>query len=183
MPSSSSLRGPRFVTSRPSNTMRPACTGRSPNTVLNTVDLPAPLGPMMVVIAPRAACRLVPFSTVKPPYPATTSSSTRRLSAKVGLDDARVAAHLRGRALGDDAALGEHQDAGAQGHHEFHVVLDDDEGRTVHGVDLPQALAQPREHGGIDAAGGLVEQHQPRPGHERHRDIEQLLLAVAQAPG
>ena len=35
----------------------------------------------------------------------------------------------------------------------------------------------------IDAAGRLVEQHEARPGHERHRGVEQLLLAVAQAAG
>src|SRR6185436_3669935 len=110
MPSSSSLRGARLVTSRPSNSTRPARAGSSPNTVLNTVDLPAPLGPMMVVIAPRSARRLVPFSTVRPPYPATTSSSSRMLSTEVGLDDLRIGAHFLRRALGDDAALGEHQD-------------------------------------------------------------------------
>src|SRR5215213_7927668 len=183
MPSSRSLRGPKLVTSRPSNTTRPPRAGSRPNTVLKTVDLPAPLGPMMVVMAPRAACRLVPLSTVKPPYPATTSSSARMLSTEVGFDDLRVAADLLGRALGDDAALGEHQDAGAQRHDEFHVVLDDDERRALRGVDLAQALAQPGEHGGIDAAGRLVEQHETRSGHERHRHVEQLLLPIAQARG
>ena len=44
-------------------------------------------------------------------------------------------------------------------------------------------LLQIGEHGQVDAAGGLVEQHQPRPAHERHRGVEQLLLAVAQAAG
>jgi branched-chain amino acid transport system ATP-binding protein len=34
--------------------MRPERTGSSPNTALNTVDLPAPFGPMMVVMAPGA---------------------------------------------------------------------------------------------------------------------------------
>src|SRR5688572_29031341 len=145
MPSSRSWRGARLVTSRPSKKTRPARAGSSPNTVLNTVDLPAPFGPMMVVIAPRAARRLVPLRTVRPPYPATTSSSARMSGAnsvsKVRLDDRRVGAHLVGRALGDDAALGEHQHAGAQRHDELHVVLDDDEGSVLRGVDLAQALA------------------------------------------
>src|SRR4051812_45593239 len=167
MPSSSSLRGPKLVTSRPSNTTRPPRARSRPNTVLNTVDLPAPLGPMIVVMAPRVACRLVPLSTVKPPYPATTSSSTRRLSTKVCLDHLRVAADFVGRALGDDAALGEHQDARAQRHDEFHVVLDDDERRALRGIDLAQAIAQSGEHGRVHAAGGFVEQDQARPGHER----------------
>src|SRR6185503_10594912 len=187
MPSSSRRRGSSFVMSRPANAMWPCRTASSPNTALKTVDLPAPLGPMTVVIAPRAACRLVPLRTVRPPYPATTSSSTRMGVAnsvsKICLDDLRVAPDLVRRALGDDAALGEHQDAGAQRHDEFHVVLDDDEGGALLRVDLAQALAQPGEHRRVDAAGGLVEQHQPRPGHERHRYVEQLLLAVAQRAG
>ncbi len=37
------------------------------------------------------------------------------------------------------------------------------------------------EHGEVDAAGGFVEQDQPRPAHECHGGIEQLLLAVGQA--
>ena len=60
-------RGPRWVISLPSNRMRPAFTGSSPNTVLNTVDLPAPFGPIIVVIAPRAARKLVPFRMVRSP--------------------------------------------------------------------------------------------------------------------
>ena len=39
------------------------------------------------------------------------------------------------------------------------------------------------EHGQVDAAGRLVEQHEARPGHEGHRGVEQLLLAVGQAAG
>jgi hypothetical protein len=34
---------------------------------LNTVDLPAPLGPISVVMAPRATLKLVPLSTVSLP--------------------------------------------------------------------------------------------------------------------
>jgi len=64
MPSSSSLRGVKFVVSRPSKRTRPRCTGSRPNTALNTVDLPAPFGPMMVVIAPRRTAKRVPWRTV-----------------------------------------------------------------------------------------------------------------------
>src|SRR5687767_191679 len=142
MPISSSWRGFRLVMSRPSNTTRPARAGSSPNTVLNTVDLPAPFGPMMVVMAPRSACRLVPFRTVSPPYPATRSSRIKRLSAnsvsKIGLDHGRIGADLLRRAFRDDAALGQHQDARAQRHDEFHVVLDHHEGGAPCSVDLAQ---------------------------------------------
>src|SRR5262245_12728328 len=102
--------------------------------------------------------------------------------AKVSLDHFRIAADLRRRAPRDDAALGEHEDAIAQRHHEFHVVLDDDEGRAPFDVDGLEPVAQAREHGQVDTAGRLVEQRKARTRHERHRGVKQLLLSVAQAP-
>ena len=59
-------------------------------------------------------------------------------------------------------------------------MLDDDEGRLALGMVGLQPFAQMPEHGQVDAAGRLVEQHQPRPGHERHGGVKQLLLPVAQ---
>ena len=50
--------------SAPSNAMRPERAGSMPNTVLNTVDLPAPFGPITVVIAPRATWNVVPCRIV-----------------------------------------------------------------------------------------------------------------------
>ena len=48
-------------------------------------------------------------------------------------------------------------------------------------VELDQELAQLVDQARIDARAGLVEQHQPRRRHERHRDVDELLLAVGQA--
>jgi len=53
--------------SRPSNTMRPLATRNRPKIALKTVDLPAPLGPITVVSAPRGTLNVVPFSTVSLP--------------------------------------------------------------------------------------------------------------------
>src|SRR5262249_59765416 len=39
------------------------------------------------------------------------------------------------------------------------------------------------KHSQVDAAGWLIEQNETRTGHECHRGIEQLLLAVAQRAG
>ena len=50
--------------SAPSNSTRPARAGSMPNTVLNTVDLPAPFGPITVVMVPRATEKLVPCRIV-----------------------------------------------------------------------------------------------------------------------
>src|ERR1700741_1842268 len=118
--------------SRSSNSMRPLATRRRPKIALNTVDLPAPFGPITVVIAPRATLKLVPCSTVSLPYPPTTPSSASSAApdsvSKVCLDDPGVAADRVGRPLGEDAALCQHQHARAERHDELHVVLDDDEG-------------------------------------------------------
>src|SRR6185436_12641016 len=125
MPRASRSRGVRFVISAPSNTMPPERAGSMPNTVLNTVDFPAPFGPITVVIAPRATWKLVPCRIVILPYPATMSVSVRIASVtKIRLDDFRVAPDLRGIALRNDASFGQHDDARAQPHDEFHVVLD-----------------------------------------------------------
>ena len=43
--------------SRPSKVIVPLRTGSRPKIVLNTVDLPAPFGPITVVIAPRRTLR------------------------------------------------------------------------------------------------------------------------------
>src|SRR5215475_2173792 len=110
MPRASRSRGALLVMSSPSNTTRPDRAGSIPNTVLNTVDLPAPFGPITVVMAPHGTASVVPCRIVILPYPATTSSSVRMASvAKVSLDHFRVALHRRGIALRDDAAFGQHQ--------------------------------------------------------------------------
>jgi hypothetical protein len=55
------------VTSAPSKTTRPARNFNSPKIALNAVDLPAPLGPMTVVIAPRGALNEAPSRIVISP--------------------------------------------------------------------------------------------------------------------
>ena len=62
-------------------------------------------------------------------------------------------------------------------------MFDHYEGGALLAIDRSQPLFEIGEHGGIDAAGRFVEQHQPWTAHERHGGIEQLLLAVRQATG
>src|SRR3954454_10211882 len=102
MPRASRSRGAKLVISAPSNKTRPERAGSMPNTVLNMVDLPAPFGPITVVIAPRATVQLVPCRIVILPYPATTSSSVRMSVAKVRLDHLGIAADGGRIALRDD---------------------------------------------------------------------------------
>jgi hypothetical protein len=61
-------------------------------------------------------------------------------------------------------------------------MLDHDEGGALLGVDGLEALLQVGQHREVHAPGRLVEEHEARPGHERHRGVEQLLLAIGQAP-
>src|SRR6476646_8199946 len=100
---------------------------------------------------------------------------------KISLDHFRVPADVGRKTARDDAALGEHEDAIAQRHDEFHVVLDDHECRAPLDVDRLQPVAQARQHGQIDAAGRFVEQGKAGARYECHGGVEQFLLAVAQA--
>src|SRR5215471_20761165 len=103
--------------------------------------------------------------------------------SEIGFDHDRIAANVMGRALGNNASLGQHQDPRAQRHDELHLVLDHDERGLALGMIGLQPLTQMGEHCRIDATGRLIEQNEPRAGHERQRDVQELLLTVAQIAG
>ena len=88
-----------------------------------------------------------------------------------------------GKPSRDDPPLGQHDDACAQRHDEFHVVLDHHEGRAVNAVVGDEPFLEAGEHAQVHAASRFIEQHQARPGHEGHRRIEKLLLAVGKRAG
>src|SRR5881227_4164837 len=60
--------GARRVTSRPSYSMRPASTRASPETRLNSVVLPAPLGPRMPSVSPASTASEMSSVTFSAPY-------------------------------------------------------------------------------------------------------------------
>ena len=103
--------------------------------------------------------------------------------SKIRFDDDRVTPDVLRRTLCDETTFCQHKHACAERHDEFHLVLDHHEGGAALGVVGVQPFAQVPEHCQIDTAGGLVEQHQPRPGHEGHRSVEQFLLTVTQRTG
>src|SRR5712692_5189279 len=154
--------------SSPSKTMRPARARTMPNTVFSSVDLPAPLAPMMDTMSPAWTRTDTPRSTSTSSYPARTSLSSRSgapsrcSTAKVGLDDLRVAADRRRRALGDLLAVV---------HHHLHVVLDQEDGLAPP-VQPADVLHHLPDEGGVHGGGGLVEQEQIGVGHERRREGE-----------
>ena len=61
-----------MVMSLPSKPILPARAGSMPKIVLKTVDLPAPFGPITVVMPPRGTENVVPLRMVILPYPAVT---------------------------------------------------------------------------------------------------------------
>src|SRR6266480_7292099 len=176
--------GGRPVTSLPAKTMLPACGRTIPNTVLSSVDLPAPLAPMMDTMCPACTRSDTPRSTSTSAYPARTSVSASSVgsAAKVRLDDVRVAADRLRRALGDLLAVIEHDDALGDVHDHLHVVLD-----QKHGFALPMQLEDVGlhliDHRGIHRRGRLVEQEQVGVGHERGREREELALPVGEGAG
>ena len=76
----------------------------------------------------------------------------------------------------------EHDDRIAQPHDEIHVVLDEQERQPAR-VQLPDALLDLLDEQWIDAGGRLVEEYEPRVGHQHGRELEQLLLSVREVAG
>src|ERR1700694_3079094 len=72
--------------SRPSKTTRPAVGWNSPVTLLNSVVLPAPLGPMRAKTSPRLICKLTLSTATRPPNRLVKFVSSRMLSALSGTD-------------------------------------------------------------------------------------------------
>lgn len=72
--------------------------------------------------------------------------------------------------------MGEAVDAPGQAHDHAHVVLDDDEGDAELGIGAREPVHEAVDEGGVDARRGLVEQQQARAVHQRHGELEELLL-------
>ena len=79
--------------------------------------------------------------------------------------------------------MGEAVDPVRHVHDDAHVVLDDEQGDPELGVGALQAVDQAVDQGGVDAGRGLVEQQHGRLVHQRHRELEQLLLPERQRAG
>src|SRR4029453_12566871 len=123
----------------PSGSARPPLVGSSPMTALSSDDLPAPLAPSTATISPGSTVSETPRSAWTRPYRTWTSRSSRRMTllrrrgfqAEVGLSDQRILADLAWRPLRDLTAEIEHDHLLAQGTHEMHIVLDQEQGDAV----------------------------------------------------
>src|ERR1700688_4982450 len=102
MPSWARRCGGSVVTSWPSTIMRPPVGGSAPAMALNSVVLPAPLGPIMARRWPRGTVRLTP-STARKASNATTTSESVQIGSDTtiaGRWNAAPAAPPRWRAQG-----------------------------------------------------------------------------------
>ena len=100
--------------------------------------------------------------------------------AEIGVDHLLVALDLVGRAVGDLAAVFEHDHAVGQVHHHAHVVLDQRDGGAellVHVEDEARHVLLLLE---VHAGHRLVEQQQLRLHRERAAELDALLQAVGQ---
>ena len=102
--------------------------------------------------------------------------------AEIGLDHARIARDALRRALGDDAALGQHIDALGQADDRLHHVLDqkDRDAAVADGADDRDHVADLRR---VEPGQHLVEQEQLRLGRKRARKLEALAAGDRQARG
>ena len=84
--------------SRPSNEMRPLPGTTVPEMALNSVVLPAPLGPTMATNCPSLTCNDTSVSACDPPYEtvsdSTCSNGVHPFAAEIGFDDRRGPRHL-----------------------------------------------------------------------------------------
>src|SRR2546422_1558917 len=124
---------------RPSNTMRPRVGESRPDTARSVEVLPAPLAPIRQTNSPGCTTRSRPRRAATGPYAAWRSSrlsngvrsGTITGGPQIGADDVRVRLDGGGRALGDHAAVVQHDHGVRDGHDHPHVVLDQEHGRAL----------------------------------------------------
>src|SRR2546422_5100399 len=166
----------------------------NPMMTLKVVDLPAPFGPITATTSPAFTWSETSWRIWRDPYPASTwwsSRSARALetapeailasAAEVGLENALVTRDLGGRPLGDLHTPVHDEDPLAVVHDHVHVVLDDHD-RLALPLQPVDVIEQVLEQGSVHTGRRLVEQDQVGVGHERPRELQELLLPVGKAP-
>src|SRR6185295_8166432 len=107
-----------------------------PMIVRSSVDLPAPLGPMITQISPGPTSRDMSRMTGAWPYELVRSwtdsiAMSRASGAEIRRHDFRVGLYF-GRSAGRNPAAGvDHHDLVAQRHNDIHVVFDQQDSQVV----------------------------------------------------
>src|SRR5215831_966659 len=168
--------------SRPSRRTRPPRIGKRPAIASMSVVLPAPFGPTTVTSSRAPTTSETSQTATASPW-ATSRRSTSSIGlAEIRADHVRIAHHLPRKALGDDPAAAQDDHAIGEVQDRPHDVLDEDDG----GAALPDATNETERVGhlrGRQTREHFVEQHEPRLGGERAREIEKLPLEQVQLAG
>src|ERR1700722_4945264 len=80
---------------------------------------------------------------------------------------------------GDDPAVDEHGEAVGEREHRLHVVLDQQDRHAA--LELAEHLHHPRRFLWPHAGHRLVEEQEPRPRDERHRNLKLAVLAMTES--
>src|SRR5574341_984114 len=104
------------------------------------------------------------------------------VGAQVRLDDERVGRDLRGRPLGDLAAVVEDDHPVGQAHDRVHDMLDHDD-RDAALTDLPDEVEERRTLHRVQPGDGFVEQQYPRARRQCPSDLEPLAAGQRELSG
>src|ERR1700744_4182423 len=160
----------------------------------------------MQIDCPTATQRSIPCSTSILPKPARSRSTKRagftcaspispspklarqdRLQpsfcTKISLDDLRRVADFLRCALCQNAALRKTISIVRQSHDYLHIMLYDEKRGPHYQVYLPQARNESLDQGRADAGCRLIKQKGFCPSHQRHGQLQHLLLSKGEAPG
>src|SRR5207244_32169 len=175
--------GGNAVMSRPSSEIAPAAGWCRPMIERRSVDLPAPLAPMMASVSPGATVRLTSVSACR--YPCRTvrlRTSSIDIDSEVDLLHLRVGENLLRFAFCDQATAGETDDAADGSGERVDDMLHPDDAHPA----LPYAVHDRDElrHFGIgEPAGDLVQQEDARLGRQPARELKTFPLEQAEATG
>src|SRR3954465_10761076 len=131
--------GPRPVMSASPRRMVPLVGGRSPESRLVSVDLPAPLGPMTAWMRPRQRSTETSLTAARPPKRLVRCVAESRISSAIGV----VLAAAGPRHEAEDAARGERHDGNDEQAHPQLPVFPGVEGAD--GGQVLEPVQQPLE--------------------------------------
>src|SRR2546421_1007203 len=149
----------------------------------SSVDLPAPLAPMMATVSPGDTARLISVSARK--YPCRTlraRTSSSYIYSEVHLLDLRVGQHLLRVAFRDQATACKTDDSADGASQRVHDVLHPDDGHRA----LPHLIDDLEELGHFrvgQAAGDLIKQEDAWLGRQPAGELEAFPLQQAEAAG
>src|SRR6267142_2052543 len=169
-----------------SNRTLPAEARHRPMIVRREVVLPAPLRPRSMVSEFGATLKATPCRMWYWPMCVLTPLSCSRSGtsdSEIGFLHDRRRNDFGGRALGDELALVQHDDAVGERAHHVHLVLDEQHGLVALRLDVADQVEDHRHLVDAHAGGRLVEHEHLGLEREQDRHLELALVAVRKGGG